>query len=52
MGKKISKKISAIRTISLAVGALSLLLIAVVQVIENEVCNSNTYSTENQKILS
>ena len=48
MGKKISKKASAIRTISLAVGSLSLLVMAVSQVTGNEVCTSNAYSIENQ----
>ena len=52
MSKKISKKASAIRTISLAVGSLSLLVIAVSQVTGNEVCTSNAYSIENQIRLS
>jgi len=52
MSKKISKKASSIRTISLAVGSLSLLLIAVSQLKEKEVCTSNAYSMENQIILS
>ncbi len=52
MGKKISKKASAIRTISLAVGSLSLLVIAVSQVTDNEVCTSNAYSIENQILIS
>ncbi len=52
MGKKISKKASAIRTISLAVGSLSLLVIAVSQVTGNEACTSNVYSIENQLRLS
>ena len=46
--KKISKKDSAIRTISLAVGSLSLIVIAFAQLSEKEVCTSNFYSTENQ----
>ena len=52
MSKKISKKASAIRTISLAVGSLSLLIIAVDQVNEKEVCTSNAYSIQNQITLS
>ena len=51
MSKKISKKASAIRTISLAVGSLSLLVIAVSQITGNEACISDAYSIENQ-ILS
>ena len=47
MSKKISKKASAIRTISLAVGSLSLLVIAVSHVANKEVCTSNAYSIEN-----
>ena len=52
MSKKISKKASAIRTISLAVGSLSLLVIAVSQVTGNEACTSSSYSIENQIRLS
>tara|TARA_Y100001968_G_C18949450_1_gene522493 strand:- start:208 stop:366 length:159 start_codon:yes stop_codon:yes gene_type:complete len=52
MSKKISKKASAIRTISLAVGSLSLLVIAVSQLRDNEVCTSFAYSIENQISLS
>jgi hypothetical protein len=52
MSKKISKKASAIRTISLAVGSLSLLVIAVSQVTGDEACTSNAYSIENQIRLS
>ena len=52
MSKKISKKASAIRTISLAVGSLSLLVIAVSQVTGNEACTCNAYSIENQIRLS
>ena len=52
MSKKISKKASAIRTISLAVGSLSLLVIAVSQVADKEVCTSSTLSNENQIRLS
>ena len=48
MSKKISKKVSVLRTISLAVGSLSLLVIAVAQLTDNEVCTSNAYSIENQ----
>ena len=52
MGKKISKKASAIRTISLAVGSLSLLVIAFSQLSDKEVCARNIYSMENQIRLS
>tara|TARA_Y100001968_G_C19060742_1_gene573673 strand:+ start:226 stop:441 length:216 start_codon:yes stop_codon:yes gene_type:complete len=52
MSKKISKKASAIRTISLVVGSLSLLVIAVSQVSNKEVCTSRSYSTENHILLS
>ena len=52
MSKKISKKASSIRTISLAVGSLSLLVIAVSQVNDKEVCTSSAYSIENQIRLS
>tara|TARA_Y100001968_G_C19146634_1_gene614122 strand:- start:538 stop:729 length:192 start_codon:yes stop_codon:yes gene_type:complete len=51
MSKKISKKASAIRTVSLAVGSLSLLLIAFNQLAEKDVCLTNFYSIDNQKIL-
>ena len=46
MSKKISKKSSAIRTISLAVGSLSLLMIAVSLITEKEVCTSNEFLSE------
>lgn len=52
MSKKISKKASAIRTISLAVGSLSLLVIAFSQITGNEACTSNAYSIESQIRLS
>ena len=52
MSKKVSKKASAIRTISLAIGSLSLLVIAVSQITDKEVCTSNAYSIENQISLS
>ena len=52
MSKKISKKASSIRTISLAVGSLSLLVIAVAQLTDNNVCTSNAYLIENQIKLS
>tara|TARA_Y100001968_G_C19242046_1_gene659952 strand:+ start:795 stop:953 length:159 start_codon:yes stop_codon:yes gene_type:complete len=52
MSKKIYKKASAIRTISLAVGSLSLIVIALAQVKDNEVCISNAYAIENQIRLS
>ena len=52
MRKKISKKASAIRTIALAVGSLSLLVMAVSQVAGNDSCTSSAYSIENQIKLS
>ena len=52
MSKKISKKASAIRTISLAIGSLSLLFIAAAQYTDNEVCTSKTYLIGNQISLS
>ncbi len=54
MSKKISKRASAARTISLAVGSLSLLVIAVSQFTGDEVCTSSaySYSIENQIRLS
>ena len=52
MGKKISKKASTIRTVSLAVGSLSLLVIAFNQIAETEACVSNIYSNQNLVILS
>ena len=52
MSKKISKKASSIRTISLAVGSISLLVIAFSQVTDNEGCTSSAYSIENQIRLS
>ena len=52
MSKKISKKASAIRTISLAIGSLSLLVIAVSHVTGNVACTSNANSFENQIRLS
>tara|TARA_B100000700_G_scaffold96595_1_gene108743 strand:- start:933 stop:1091 length:159 start_codon:yes stop_codon:yes gene_type:complete len=52
MSKRISKKASAVRTISLAVGSLSLFVIAVSHVTDKEVCTSSTYSIDNQIRLS
>tara|TARA_Y100001968_G_scaffold55833_1_gene47031 strand:- start:807 stop:1025 length:219 start_codon:yes stop_codon:yes gene_type:complete len=52
MSKKISKKASAFRTISLAVGSLSLLVIAVTQVAHKDVCTSSDYSIDTQIRLS
>ena len=48
MSKKISKTASAVRTISIAVGSLSLLIIAVSQLTDKEVCTISAYSIENQ----
>tara|TARA_Y100001968_G_C18997186_1_gene544164 strand:- start:306 stop:464 length:159 start_codon:yes stop_codon:yes gene_type:complete len=47
MSKKISKRDSAIRTLSLAVGSLSLLVIAVSQVKDKAVCSTITFSIDN-----
>tara|TARA_Y100001968_G_scaffold323910_1_gene362342 strand:- start:950 stop:1108 length:159 start_codon:yes stop_codon:yes gene_type:complete len=52
MSKKISKKASAVRTISLAVGSLSLLVIAVSQFTDRDFCSTNLYSIENPTRLS
>ena len=52
MSKNNSMKARNIRTISLAVGSLSLLVIAVAQITDNEVCTSNTISIKNQLRLS
>ncbi len=52
MGKKISKKASAVRTFSLAVGSLSLLVIALAQITDKEACTSNSYLIENKIIVS
>ncbi len=52
MSKKISKKDSAIRTISLAVGSLSLLVIAVSHVTNKDLCISSAYTNENQVIVA
>tara|TARA_Y100001968_G_scaffold143509_1_gene131132 strand:+ start:1394 stop:1612 length:219 start_codon:yes stop_codon:yes gene_type:complete len=52
MSKKISKKASFIRTVSLAVGSLSLLVIAITHVFGNEDCTSSGYSIESQIKLS
>ena len=52
MSKKISKKASAIRTISLAVGSFSLLLIAISHITNKEACIRAITITENQTITS
>tara|TARA_Y100001968_G_C19226048_1_gene652109 strand:- start:444 stop:602 length:159 start_codon:yes stop_codon:yes gene_type:complete len=52
MSKKISKKASAVRTISLAIGSLSLLVIAASQFTDKEVCRTNISLIENQIRLS
>ncbi len=52
MSKKISKKDSSIRTISLAVGSLSLIFIAFAQVTNNEKCTTNAYMISSQIRLS
>ena len=48
MSKKILKKASSIRTISLAIGSLSLLFIAIAQYKDNEGCTSKSYLIGNQ----
>ena len=48
MAKKILKKASAIRTISLAVGSLSLLVIAIAQFTDKDFCKGDAYVTLNQ----
>ena len=52
MSKKISKQASSLRTISLVIGSLSLLVIALVQLTDKEVCTSNAHMIENQIRLS
>ena len=52
MSKKISKKVSSIRTISLAVGSLSLLVIAFAQLTDKGVCSSSSYNIEHQIRIS
>ena len=52
MSKKIFKKASAIRTISLAVGSLSLVIIAVSQFTDRDSCLSRVYSIENPMWVS
>ena len=47
MSKKNSKKTSAIRTISLAVGSFSLLVIAVSQLTDRDVCTRSSYLIDN-----
>ncbi len=52
MSKKISKKASALRTISLVVGSLSLFVIAISQFTDKDVCTSNVYSNIDHIISS
>ena len=52
MSKKISKKASAVRTISLAVGSLSLLVIAVSQFTDRDACSRSVHHIENPIWLS
>ena len=52
MSKKISKKASSIRTISLAIGSLSLLFIAIDQLTDNDVCTRKAISIEKRLKLS
>ena len=52
MGKKISKQASPISTISLVVGSLSLLVIAIAQITDNDVCNKKALSIENKIRIS
>tara|TARA_Y100001968_G_C19055554_1_gene571226 strand:- start:414 stop:575 length:162 start_codon:yes stop_codon:yes gene_type:complete len=49
MSKKILKRAtSAIRTISLAIGSMSLLVIAIDQITEKQVCTTYSYSINKQ----
>ena len=52
MSKKLSKQTSAIRTFSLALGSLSLIVIAFSQITNKDVCTSDLISIENQFTLS
>ncbi len=52
MTKKFSKRTSSIRTVSLALGSLSLLVIAFSQLTTKDTCTSNLISIENQFTLS
>ncbi len=52
MSKKISKKSSSIRTISFAIGSLSLLIIAIAQLTDKDNCTSNILLIENQIRIS
>tara|TARA_Y100001968_G_C19329246_1_gene703408 strand:+ start:132 stop:287 length:156 start_codon:yes stop_codon:yes gene_type:complete len=51
MSKKNLKKASLIRTISMAVGSFSLIVIAVSQLTDKNVCTSNASLIENQAKL-
>ena len=52
MAKKFSKRISSIRTFSLALGSLSLVVIAFSQISNKEACISNLISIDDSYILS
>ena len=52
MTKKFSKRTIAIRTVSLALGSLSLIIIAFSQLTSKDICTSNLISIENQSTLS
>ncbi len=47
MTKKFSKRTSAIRTVSLALGSLSLICIAFSQITNKDVCTTDLISIEN-----
>ncbi len=50
MTKKFSKRTSTIRTVSLALGSLSLVVIAFSQITNKDICTSNLTSIESQFI--
>ena len=52
MTKKFSKRTSSIRTVSLALGSLSLIVIAFSQISNKDVCTSNLTAIENEFTLS
>ncbi len=52
MTKKFSKRTSAIRTVSLALGSLSLIVIAFSSVSNEDVCTSNLVLIESKPTLS
>ena len=52
MTKKFSKRTSSIRTVSLALGSISLIVIAFSQITNRDVCTSNLNSIDKQFTLS